>query len=447
MRNSEFGMRKADCGIGRMARAFALIACLSSQVARADTPVVPRSDLSRAAQVIEAVIIGTHAYQIRLARVAGRGSEACWAAPELSDEALEALVAHQAGLFASNRLALKDWIAGRDHMRFDPARDVFPLLSAPVPLDQRLPVNVFTERAAAASNKPLSTVRSVASLYQLILEVERDGDELQDAFAFLTGLGLPVYGGQLGLPGDDASLASFGATLAPLTCAAPFATDANAWRDAGRKVWNWGEKHLGVRNASIVAAELSTTPTVRAVVNRLRAAGPARVAVIGHSFTMGNHWASPGSFTTIAAEMLAEANVPLETRHYSAGGLTATRAVRTFEREVVEWRPRVTLLVVAVRNDEDLAALASLIGSLRAAGSAVVMFDSVGDSAERDDAMRSRRNEAARTAGAVIVPAAGRLAAAPDHAKFLSLDGIHMTEPYHRLMALVWLEALDQALH
>ena len=171
-----------------------------------------------------------------------------------------ALVAHQAGLFASNRLALRDWIAGRDHMRFDPARDLYPLLSASVPLDKRLPVNVFTERAAAASHKPIVDVRSVASLYQLILEVERDGDELQDAFAFLIGLGLPVYAGQLGLPGDDASLAAFGATLAPLTCAAPFATDANAWRDAGRKVWNWGEKHLGVRDASVVAGELSTTP-------------------------------------------------------------------------------------------------------------------------------------------------------------------------------------------
>ena len=88
------------------------------------------------------------------------------------------------------------------------------------------------------------------------------GDELQDAFAFLIGLGLPVYAGQLGFPGDDASLAAFGATLAPLTCAAPFSTDANAWRDAGRKVWNWGQKHLGVRDASVVAGELSKTDPV-----------------------------------------------------------------------------------------------------------------------------------------------------------------------------------------
>ena len=263
-------MPSAEWELGDWQSAVTVLAALVAVTVRADTPVVPRPDLSRAAQVVEAVVIGTHAYQIRLARVAGKGSDECWVAPGLADDALEALVAHQAGLFASNRLALRDWIAGRDHMRFDPARDLYPLLSAPVPLDKRLPVNVFTERAAAASHKPIVDVRSVASLYQLILEVERDGDELQDAFAFFIGLGLPVYAGQLGLPGDDASLAAFGATLAPLTCAAPFATDANAWRDAGRKVWNWGEKHLGVRDASVVARELSTTPEVRRLVNRLR---------------------------------------------------------------------------------------------------------------------------------------------------------------------------------
>ena len=437
-----------ELGVGswKFAVGLALLVAAAATV-HADAPVVPRPDLTRAAQVVEAVIIGTQAYQIRLARVAGKGSEECWAAPGLTDDALEALVAHQAALFASNRLALRDWIAGRDHLRFDPARDVYPLLTAPLPLNERLPVNVFTARAAAASHKPLVDVRSVASLYQLILEVERDGDVLQDAFAFFIGLGLPVYAGPLGLAGDDGSLAAFGATLAPLTCAAPFATDANAWRDAGRKVWNWGEKHLGVRDASVVATELSATPKVRDVVNRLRSLGPTRVAVVGHSFTMGNHWASPGSFTTIAAEILAQAHVPIETRHYSGGGLTATRAVRTFGREVVEWQPKVTLLVVAVRNDDDLTALGTLVTSLRTAGSSVVVFDEVGDSTEHDEVMRHRRNDAARAAGARVVPVADRLAASPDHARFLSLDGIHMTEPYHRLMALAWLEALEQALH
>jgi hypothetical protein len=108
----------------------------------------------------------------------------------------------------------------------------------------------------------------VASLYQLILEVDRDGDVLQDAFAFLIGLELPVYGGQIGLHGDDAAHAALGARLASATCAAPFATDAAAWTIAGRKVWNWGEKHLGIRNAATVAVEMSREPSVQAVLSR-----------------------------------------------------------------------------------------------------------------------------------------------------------------------------------
>ena len=74
------------------------------------------------------------------------------------------------------------------------------------------------------------------------------------------------------------------------------------------------------------------------------------------------------------------------------------------------------------------------------------MFDDWGDPGDRDVAMRSRRLDVARAGGAVIVPVQERLAAAPDRAGFLSMDGIHMKEPYHRLMALAWLEALERAL-
>lgn len=34
------------------------------------------------------------------------------------------------------------------------------------------------------------------------------------------------------------------------------------------------------------------------------------------------------------------------------------------------------------------------------------------------------------------------LAASPDKARFLSLDHIHMTEPYHRLMAKQWIKVI-----
>ena len=157
---------------------------------------------------------------------------------------------------------------------------------------------------------------------------------------------------------------------------------------------------------------------------------------------MGNHWASPGSFTTIASAILAEARTPLATRQYSAGGLTAVRAWKTFGADAVSWRPDVALLVVAVRTDADVEALRTLVSALAAAGTTVLMFDDVGDPTDGDAVQRARRLDAARAAGVRILPVADRLAASPQRASFLSLDGIHMTEPYHRLMAVAWLEAL-----
>jgi hypothetical protein len=422
-----------------------LLLAVASVGSAQEQQVVPRAELSRAAQVVEAVIVGTHAYQIQLARKGPAGDPRCWAAP-IADADLERLVAHQAGLFASNRLALRDWIAGNDAMAFDPTRDLYPLLAAPLPLDPRLPVNVFTTHVAKRTEVPATEVRSVASLYQLLLEVERDGDVLQDALAFLIGAGFPVYGGQIGLSEATVVDESLATELADAGCAAPFATDAGAWRIAGRKVWNWGEKHLGIRNAATVATELDAVPAVRTTLARLTQAMPTRVAVIGHSFTIGNHWASPGSFTTIAAALLERAHAPIQTRHYSAGGLRATRAWRRFGREALDWRPDVALLVVAVRDDDDVSALGSMIGALREAGARVLMFDELGDPTERDESMRARRLDKARAAGARIVPIANRLASAPDRAAFLSLDGIHMTEPYHRLVATAWLEALADTL-
>ncbi len=440
-------MRNAKCQTLRIraALAAALLLTLAGVGSAQEPQVVPRAELSRAAQVAEAVIVGTHAYQLQLARKQSMGDPRCWSAP-IGDAELERLVAHQAGLFASNRLALRDWIAGNDAMAFDPTRDLYPLLAAPLVLDPRLPVNVFTAAIGKRTKAAPADVRSVASLYQLILEVERDGDVLQDAFAFLIGAGLPVYGGQIGLSADAVVDTALATELAGATCAAPFATDAAAWRIAGRKIWNWGEKHLGIRNAATVAAELESEPGTRASLARLKQVPPARVAVIGHSFTMGNHWASPGSFTTITARLLERAHVPVETRHYSAGGLTATRAWRRFGREALEWHPDVALIVVAVRNGEDVNALRSMIGALREAGARVLMFDELGDPTERNEAMRGRRVEAARAAGARILPIADRLASAPDRGDFLSLDEIHMTEPYHRLVASAWLEALADTL-
>ena len=241
-------------------------------------------------------------------------------------------------------------------------------------------------------------MRAIASLYQTNLEVERDGDRLQELFRFYIGLGLPVYVGQLRLPGRDADFLAVGKALEGRTCASPVGTSAAEWQIAGRKIWNWGEKNLHLRDDRVLADELLMEPDVAALVPRIRALPKQRVAVIGHSFTMGLHWASPSAFVPIVTALLARENPGVEVRQFQGGGLTSTRAYDRFFKDVMAWKPDVVLLVVMNRTDGDLEKLALLGKGLTAAGAKVYAFDDVHDpdNADPDAAAQGARGGAGR---------------------------------------------------
>jgi photosystem II stability/assembly factor-like uncharacterized protein len=403
---------------------------------------VDSKTLSRVEQLVEANIAGTQAFQVKLGRTSGKGDPACYAANGLSDAALDGLEAHQAALLATDPAVARAWASG-EPSSFDPARDLEPLLHAGLPLSPTLPVNVFTDYLEGqAPGRPRAHVRAIASLYQTNLEVERDGDRLQELFRFYIGLGLPVYVGQLRLPGRDADFLAVGQELQGKSCDSPVGTSAAEWQIAGRKIWNWGEKNLHLRDDQVLAGELLLEPDVAALVPRIRAMPKQRVAVIGHSFTMGLHWASPSAFVPIVTALVARENPGVEFRQFQAGGLTSTRAYKSFFKDAVAWKPDVVLLVVANRTDEDLADLALIGQGLIAAGARVYAFDDVHDPDGADPARLVKEHEAERRAGITVVELAPLLASAPDRARFTCLDGIHMTEPYHRLVAKEWLKLL-----
>src|SRR6185295_1215242 len=154
----------------------------------------------------------------------------------------------------------------------DPKADLEPLLQSGLALPEALPVNVFGRWLAshAKGRRPVE-MRAIASLFQTNLEVERDGDRLQELFAFYAGLGLPVYLGQLGLPGGDADFLAMGRELEGKSCASPVGQTAAEWQIAGRKNWNWGEKNLGIRDQKVLAAELLQEPDVKTLLPRIRA--------------------------------------------------------------------------------------------------------------------------------------------------------------------------------
>ncbi|HUL79101.1 MAG TPA: hypothetical protein VL691_17680 [Vicinamibacteria bacterium] len=393
---------------------------------------------SRLEQLVEANVLGTHAFQMALARKEGKGDRACYPAGAPTEVQLAAIERHQAALLKADVKTVRAWADGKAST-FDPKADLDPLLASQLPLSDALPVNVFTRWLAGRTTAPRVHVRAIASLLQTNLEVERDGDRLQELFAFYAGLGLPVYLGQLGLPGTDADFLAMGRELEGQSCASPFGTGAAEWQIAGRKNWNWGEKNLGIRDDKVLARELLEEPAVKALVPRIEALPAQRIAVIGHSFTMQLHWSTPGAFVPIVTAIFARENPRVEFRQFEGGGLTSTRALNRFYADVVAWKPRQVLLVVLNRTDEDLESFRRLGRGLAEAGAKVLTFDDVHDPKGTPAERRERELGVAREAGMTVIEVSPLLAAAPERDRFLCLDGIHMTEPYHRLMAKEWL--------
>jgi hypothetical protein len=393
------------------------------------------------AQLVEANVIAVHAYQVMLAKKSGKGDTVCYGPGKLSAAELEALAEHQGKLLKSDLSAVRTWVSGRPS-NFDSTQDLQPILKSGLIVPPTTPVNVFTDYLRERTKADAVQVRAIASLYQTVLEVERDGDRLQEEFAFYIGLGLPVYIGQLKLPGSDEAMLKIGQQLAARTCASPFETDAAAWQIAGRKIWNWGEKNLHIRDEKVLASELLRGSDVKVLLPRLRQLPAQRIAVIGHSFTMGLHWSSPSSFVPIVIDIFRRENPKVEFKQFAGGGLTASRAKQRFYQSVLDWKPDKVLLVVMTRTDEDYDSLKQLGEGFGASGIKTSMFDEVHDPASVKPDTVERAVKVARAAGIEIIEVGKILSAAPERAKFVCLDGIHMTEPYHRLMAKEWLKFL-----
>jgi len=396
---------------------------------------------SRLSQLVDANIIATHAYQILLAKKFSKGDLACYGSGKLSDRELEALVEHQAKLLKSNSPAVTAWVRGAKS-DFDPALDLNPILNAGLAIPLNAPVNIFNDYLRRRTKAGDQKTRAIANLYQTVLEVDRDGDLLQDEFAFYIALGLPVYIGQLRLPGSDADMLAMGRELAGRACVSPFDTGADEWQIAGRKIWNWGEKNLHIRDEKVLAAELLNEQDVRVLKPRLRALPAQKIAVIGHSFTMGLHWSSPSSFVPIVIDIFRRENPKVEFKQFAGGGLTATRAQQRFYQSVLDWKPDKVLLVVMTRTDADYVALKELGVGFAAAGIRTYMFDEIHDPESVKPDTVERAVAAAHAGNIEVIEVGNILSSSPDRAKFVCLDGIHMTEPYHRLMAKEWLKFL-----
>jgi len=405
----------------------------------------------RITDFVTANMIATHAYQVALFRKHGRGDPSCWMADGVSDAELQRLVAHQQALLSEPPDAVRAWADGHAGS-FDPSRDMRPLCASPLRASSpKLPVHVLRAYFACQPGTTALQAQALAGVLQMMLDIDRDGDLLHRLFAHYVRLGLPVHTGQIGIAArTDEEFLALARMLTPEFATAPFDTDDLTLRMMFRKLWTWGHRHTGERNARTVAQELLQEPDVQRLLPRLRAIPPQRIAQIGHSFSMEVHWQSPSAFVPFVREILASVNPSVAIRQWTAGGLSLSRPVaEQYYQDALEWKPNRVLFVVALHKDKDYVALERMTSGFRAAGvKEVAVFDHLRPTQENTmyEESEKQMRAVAQRAGLTIIKARARLDASPDVANFAALDGIHMAEPYHRTMATIWLEFLADSM-
>lgn len=402
------------------------------------------TDTERKRQFVDASIAGIHAHQIALQRKEGKGTAARFAFRD-GDDALHALTTRFTRLTEERLPDVLAWIKGGAVASPD-ARDESPtlrieqavhlLLAAGLEPGPDLPFSVLCRTLASrAPQADARAVRALSSLHQIVLQVSLDALEVQRLFPLYMALELPVGLDQLGLVYGRDEFVALGAELAPQCCACPFDTSADAWHLVLRKIQNWSERFRGTITAATYARELLPIPEVRACAAGLRLLPQQKICVLGHSFTMSMHWASQGSFTDIAYEIIRHHNPHIQWVRVNRGGLTPSVARRDYLESVLQHHPDQTIMVTISRNDENRSDLKYCIKKLQDQGSKVIVFDCVmvyPDIYETEKAAV----KVARAAGAAVVEVYPLLAAHPKRAEFPALDEVHTTPPYHKFMAV-----------
>ena len=132
-------------------------------------------------------------------------------------------------------------------------------------MSENLPVNLFaTYLHGKAPQFRREEIRSIANLYQTVLEVERDGDRLQDLYSLHRARPAGLCRATR-ISRRRRRLSDYRTVAGGQACVSPVGQSAAEWQIAGRKIWNWGEKNLHIRDAGVLADELLAEPDVKAL--------------------------------------------------------------------------------------------------------------------------------------------------------------------------------------
>lgn len=245
---------------------------------------------TRLFRVIDCLTISVHAMQVGLqAKAVVPGEPALYGPGLAAPTHLARMAAAGEALAALPPVEVRQWVErGTGSPRA--ARLVATFDGIEAPADHRLPVTIFRRFFARMLPKAApASIGALANLGRLCMQVDRDGDMLQDLFKLYIGLGVEIDIVKLGFPVALGHLKAHGRAMSIACGPAPFAT---GWADFAiiiEKLALWGTKNTGRRDKFTAARALTGDPAVRKLLPRLKQLPPRRIAILGHSMTMSLH--------------------------------------------------------------------------------------------------------------------------------------------------------------
>ncbi|HTL52480.1 MAG TPA: hypothetical protein VL860_07905 [Planctomycetota bacterium] len=328
------------------------------------------------------------------------------------------------------------------------------LLQSKLKLPANTPFRIMEKllAKAAPAARPVDR-QAVVNLWQLALEENRDGNELQDLFDLYVKRGIATCFAALGLDWDEADLRKLGQAYAKAGGTYNFPTGNYETGKAGKmspqyaaalslsKIKLWGERWSGMITAASIAAELEQS-SLLPFLPLIRKLPPLRLCNLGHSFASPVHWSSHGTFACILSESLKRNHPGIQVRHVNRGGMTYSRALKECMNFVTEFRPDFTVIVLACRDDDDFNALEAIGQKL---GGRALFFESLACDFHNLAWSRpdpKRLEQIAKNTGMTMVRTRKFLDTHPARKEFICMDKIHMYPSYHRVMTPVLAEAL-----
>ncbi len=181
------------------------------------------------------------------------------------------------------------------------------------------------------------------AVFQMCMEIERDGTVLQDLMPFVVALGCPMTYRDLGLAGvPDAE--TLGAEAAAKVGEVPYAKTPEDFVMPLVKIDSWGSKFSGQVTADTLAARLMAEPWFEPLRPGLERMSWTRIGFLGDSHMDKRHWSTAAPFPEIVRGVLKVVKPEAVVINAGVGGDDSGEALARMDTDIIAKNPQIVFI-------------------------------------------------------------------------------------------------------